>query len=909
MKRIRWMLCGSLLLLLSVTAGMAQDTSAPEFRSLHITAWSSGFESDAATTTMVNYATAGNLNVIIPEVRLRADAYYTSTIEPPGTGIIATPVGYDSLADCLAKAHPLGIEVHPWVVTYRIWTNTTGPGHTTPEHLWWTHGPGNTDPTQDWLMYSDTGAWDYNGTVNLDPGIPAVEDYLVSVFLDIVTRYNVDGLSLDYIRYPSINYGYNPVSIQRFNTEYGRSGNPPPTDTTWQNWRRDQVTNLVKRLYLEIKAVKPQVELGASVWNYWSTGYSTYLQDWDSWMRNHWIDYVQPMTYSSNNTTFSGWLDDAVNRQYGRYVYPLVDTSLNISSNVLPQIDLVRQHGFSGLGLYAYNSIPDRSALQSALVSGPFPTSLTPADMPWLTAPTLGMLKGRILDSSGNAIYPATITVQSQTTKNTGTGFYGFVDLATGDYTVSVSAPGYQSNNGQVTINAGLVTTLDLTLTPDVTIPLAPSELVATPVSTSEINLIWVDKALNEQGFTIEQCTGEGCNDFVQIDTVPANTTSYASNGLAASTSYSYRVRAFNAAGDSAYSNTATTSTLSAGFIDQVPSSESAVSGTVSGTYLNTQGNDGNYQSILEVESGGMVTKRYSYLEHKWLVSVQPGGTVTLYANTWAPLSTDGDTFIFAYSTDNVNYVNMFTLTGTSDDNNYKSYQLPAGTTGTVYVRVRDTDRTAGHRTLDIVFIDHLYIRSTGMPTEPPSAPVGLTATAISASQINLSWTDTAADELGFEIERSLSETTGFGLIGTVAADTTSYSDTGLSSGTTYYYRVRAFNSIGDSDYSNVASATTLATPPVPNAPTNLVATAISKSQINLAWTDNASNEDGFYIERCQGSTCTNFVRIATVGANVTTFVNTGLSRGTTYRYRVAAFNAGGESAYSNIATATTLRR
>ena len=383
MKRIRWMLCGSLLLLLSVTAGMAQDTSAPEFRSLHITAWSSGFESDAATTTMVNYATAGNLNVIIPEVRLRADAYYTSTIEPPGTGIIATPVGYDSLAECLAKAHPLGIEVHPWVVTYRIWTNTTGPGHTTPEHLWWTHGPGNTDPTQDWLMYSDTGAWDYNGTVNLDPGIPAVEDYLVSVFLDIVTRYNVDGLSLDYIRYPSINYGYNPVSIQRFNTEYGRSGNPPPTDTTWQNWRRDQVTNLVKRLYLEIKAVKPQVELGASVWNYWSTGYSTYLQDWDSWMRNHWIDYVQPMTYSSNNTTFSGWLDDAVNRQYGRYVYPLVDTSLNISSNVLPQIDLVRQHGFSGLGLYAYNSIPDRSALQSALVSGPFPTSLTPADMPW----------------------------------------------------------------------------------------------------------------------------------------------------------------------------------------------------------------------------------------------------------------------------------------------------------------------------------------------------------------------------------------------------------------------------------------------------------------------------------------------------------------------------------------------
>jgi hypothetical protein len=95
----------------------------------------------------------------------------------------------------------------------------------------------------------------------------------------------------------------------------------------------------------------------------------------------------------------------------------------------------------------------------------------------------------------------------------------------------------------------------------------------------------------------------------------------------------------------------------------------------------------------------------------------------------------------------------------------------------------------------------------------------------------------------------------------------------------------------------------------VPNAPTNLAATVISKSQINLSWTDNATNETGFYIERCKGSTCTNFTRIATVGANVTTYANTGLAKGTTYRYRVQAYNASGTSAYSNIVTATTLRR
>ncbi|MGI9180425.1 MAG: fibronectin type III domain-containing protein, partial [Longimicrobiaceae bacterium] len=85
-----------------------------------------------------------------------------------------------------------------------------------------------------------------------------------------------------------------------------------------------------------------------------------------------------------------------------------------------------------------------------------------------------------------------------------------------------------------------------------------------------------------------------------------------------------------------------------------------------------------------------------------------------------------------------------------------------------------------------------------------------------------------------------------------------------------------------------------------------LTATAASNSQINLAWTDNSSNEDGFKIERCTGTSCTNFAQIATVGANVKTYSSTGLSANTTYRYQVRAYNSVGNSVYSNIATATT---
>jgi subtilisin family serine protease len=94
--------------------------------------------------------------------------------------------------------------------------------------------------------------------------------------------------------------------------------------------------------------------------------------------------------------------------------------------------------------------------------------------------------------------------------------------------------------------------------------------------------------------------------------------------------------------------------------------------------------------------------------------------------------------------------------------------------------------------------------------------------------------------------------------------------------------------------------------PDPPSAPTNLVATASGSSQINLAWTDNATNDTGFNIERCQGTGCTDFAEIATVGADVTSFSNTGLAASTSYSYQVRARNGGGFSDYSNVASATT---
>jgi predicted phage tail protein len=191
-----------------------------------------------------------------------------------------------------------------------------------------------------------------------------------------------------------------------------------------------------------------------------------------------------------------------------------------------------------------------------------------------------------------------------------------------------------------------------------------------------------------------------------------------------------------------------------------------------------------------------------------------------------------------------------------------------------------------------------------------PIAPSNLTATAVSSSQINLTWADNANNETGFKIERCAGAgCSDFAQIATVGANVSSYPNTGLAASTSYSYRVRAYNAGGDSGYSNTATAVTQAAPALPAAPTNLVATAVSRSQVNLTWTDNSSNETGFKIERCKGATCTNFTQIVTVGVNVTSYANTGLNANTTYRYRVRAYNASGNSGYSNIAAATTPRR
>jgi len=182
-----------------------------------------------------------------------------------------------------------------------------------------------------------------------------------------------------------------------------------------------------------------------------------------------------------------------------------------------------------------------------------------------------------------------------------------------------------------------------------------------------------------------------------------------------------------------------------------------------------------------------------------------------------------------------------------------------------------------------------------------PAAPSDLTATVFSATRIDLEWTDNSSTETEFRIERKTGAGGTWSQIATVPPNTTTYSNTGLSGSTHYFYRVRAYNLAGNSIYSNEADATTLAA----GAPSGLTATAVSTSQIDLNWTDNSANETGFRIERKTGVGGA-YAQIGSVGSAVETYSDTGLSASTEYYYTVISFNGSGDLEQSNEASATT---
>ncbi len=562
-------------------------------------------------------------------------------------------------------------------------------------------------------------------------------------------------------------------------------------------------------------------------------------------------------------------------------------------------------------------------------------------------------------------------------------------------------------------------------------LPLSPTNLVASAISSTQIALGWRDASADENNFFIERSL-DGSTNWTQVGTVGANVTTFTdSTGLSASTQYFYRVRSSNAAGSSTPSNSASATTLAASTNLPSPWTDSDIgavgsagSGALSGGVYTVKGAgadiwnaaDAFNFAYIPLNGDGSITAQVTSLANteQWakagvmireslaagateasVVVTPSNGSVFLFrtatggtsdgdftdtglAPYWVRLTRSGSTFTASISPDGITWSTLGTQTISMASNVFiglaVASRVTAATTGT-FANVSITGTAPGtpgpiaiapvsgtqinlswadvngetgfkvERSTDgvnfaqvgatlaqgvttysdaTVFGSTLYyyrVRATNatgdsapsavvssQTLQPPAAPTNLAGAPVANSlQVNLTWTDNATTETGFIVERSLDGSTNWTQIGTPAANATSFSDpgTGLTAGTTYFYRVRAVNGIGGSTNSNVANVTTT---PAPTAPSNLVATPSTTAlQIALAWTDNSSNESGFIIERSlDGST--NWTQIATPATNATAYTDsTGLSVSTTYYYRIRATNTVlGPSLNSAVASATS---
>jgi fibronectin type 3 domain-containing protein len=377
-----------------------------------------------------------------------------------------------------------------------------------------------------------------------------------------------------------------------------------------------------------------------------------------------------------------------------------------------------------------------------------------------------------------------------------------------------------------------------------------PTNLQAQVVSGTQIDLSWIDNATGETGYQIQRRTGNGT--FQNLVQVAGNTTVYQDQNLTPGTQYGYVIAAIFPARTSAYSNEASaTTTGTAPVAPTAPTLGAATSVTANGATLNWTAGSTNH-------TGFQLQRRLEGATVEWTTIATPAPTAVSYVDT-----------------------------GLTSSTTYR-YRIAASN---------------GFGTSP--FSNEVTVTTLSLPI--PSAPTNLVATAVSTTQINLSWSLGGTNQTAFQIERSAGSPGNWQNIAVVPGQfLTSYQNTGLNEGTTYFYRVFAVNEFGPSPASNIANATTQGTPitPPPTAPTNLTATAVSSTGINLTWTASSVTHTGFLLQRRTGSG--DWTTIATPGATVTSYSDTGLTAGTTYLYRIQATSLVGPSVFSAEATATT---
>lgn len=364
-------------------------------------------ESPDAIRRMVASASQNGFNTLFVQVRGRGDAYFTRGVEYRAAALGSQAEGFDPLAETLARAREARMRVHAWVNVNLVSSAAELPAsreHVIYEHPEWLMVPRELAPE---LLPIDVRSPEYLGRLarwtraNLatveglfvSPVHPDAVAHIASVVADLATRYAVDGVHLDYVRYPAGDFDYGRAAVNEFEAEMRSRVAPAESARVealqaidpfawpeafaddWRLFRQSRLTALVTRLRSTVKAIRPQALVSAAVLPDVDVALRDKLQDWRTWLENGFIDALCPMAYTQEASVFAAQIADVRALAAGRPVWAGIGAYRLSARETIDHIATARRLGVSGIILFSYDSLispPNGTEYLAAVGRGAF---------------------------------------------------------------------------------------------------------------------------------------------------------------------------------------------------------------------------------------------------------------------------------------------------------------------------------------------------------------------------------------------------------------------------------------------------------------------------------------------------------------------------------------------------------
>lgn len=398
------------------------STMMREGRAVWVTRWS--YRSRYHIRRIMHDAWKANLNIVYWQVRGQGDAYYRSHYEPWASrlaGRLGRDPGWDPLQYAVKIAHSYGLKLHAWVNVYPIWMGKTAPPRTTRPHIYYKGGMA-------WRVartYRSGGRWRFAvqrlnaGYLWGSPGNPDLRAHIKRVIADIASNYDVDGVQLDRVEYPSRGYSWDRASRMRYaaaNAAYKTSHRGKTLSRAV--WQRREVTRLVRETYALLRGINPEIQVSAATagiyLNRWGwpgvrQGATEHYQDSQEWTRGGIVDFLAPKIYSDMDHVpkWGTVVADFASRRNGRFVYPAVAAYLyrNNWKELRREVDASASLGAQGVSFFDYTSLTGRFrrlwAIFPEMVDPPVRGSSTALS---LDATTTAPVAGQNLDLFGTLV-------------------------------------------------------------------------------------------------------------------------------------------------------------------------------------------------------------------------------------------------------------------------------------------------------------------------------------------------------------------------------------------------------------------------------------------------------------------------------------------------------------------------